>query len=138
MCIFHKGTVETAIVESNIRLNYPKFDGFIGNFFQINVDTAGIINCFHSVVRVYNLTQLQCSAGVVIFKISGDILNLCMRNYRRINAYKPQIIQGSSVQFQPSSVASYSPSALTMCMFTNGTINSYNSHYPLHAIHSLH
>ena len=66
---------------------YPKFDGFIGNFFQINVDTTGIINCFHSVVRVHNLTQLQCSAGVVIFKISGDILNLCMRNYRRINIY---------------------------------------------------
>ena len=77
---------------------YPIIDGIIGNVFQSVVDIAGIINCFHLVVRVHNLTQLQ---------ISADFLNLCMRNYRRINAYKPQIIQGSSIQFQPSSAACY-------------------------------
>ena len=42
----------------------PKIDSNSGNVFQINVDLAGIMNCFHQVVRVHNLTQLQCGAGV--------------------------------------------------------------------------
>ena len=54
---------------------YPKFDSIIGNFFQINVDIAGIINCFRLVVSVYDCTQLQCGVGV-------DGLKLHMRNYK--------------------------------------------------------
>ena len=89
---------------------YPKVDSIIGNFFQISVDTAGIINCFHLVVRVHDCTQLQCGVDA---EFTGDILNLCMRNYRRINPHKPQMIQGSSVQFSLSS-SCYSHSALTI------------------------
>ena len=46
---------------------YPILDSIIGNFFQSSVDIAGIINCFHQVVRVHNCTQLQlqlqCGVG---------------------------------------------------------------------------
>ena len=48
---------------------YPKVDSIIGNFFksfQMLIDIAGIINCFHSVVRVHNLTQFQCGVGVEV------------------------------------------------------------------------
>ena len=48
---------------------YPKFDSISGNVFQINIDIAGIMNCFHPVVRVHNLTQLYCGVGVE-FRIS--------------------------------------------------------------------
>ena len=65
---------------------YPILDSIIGNVFQSVVYTAGSINCFHQVVRVHNYTQLQCGVGA---EFTGDILNLCMRNYRRINAHKP-------------------------------------------------
>ena len=70
---------------------YPIIDGIISNVFQSVVDIAGIINCFRQVVRFHDCTQLQCGAGVVsgISWISGDLLNLCIRNYRRINAHKP-------------------------------------------------
>ena len=46
------------------RKTYPKIDSISGNVFQSNVDIAGIINCFHQVVRVHNCTQLRCGAGV--------------------------------------------------------------------------
>ena len=48
---------------------YPNVDSISGNCFQSSVDLAGIINCFHQVVRVHNLTQLQCGVGVE-FRIS--------------------------------------------------------------------
>ena len=48
---------------------YPNFDSISGNCFQSVVVTAGIINCFHLVVRVHDLTQLQFGAGVE-FRIS--------------------------------------------------------------------
>ena len=92
---------------------YPNFDSIIGYCFQCSVDIAGIINCFHLVVRVHNLTQLQCGVGAEFGILSVDILILCKRDYRRINAHKPQIIQGSSIQFSLSS-SCYSYSALTM------------------------
>ena len=92
---------------------YPKVDSISGNCFQSVVVTTGIIDCFHLVVRVHNLTQLQCGVGAEFGILSVDILILCKRDYRRINAHKPQIIQGSSVQFSLSS-SCYSYSALTM------------------------
>ena len=42
---------------------YPECESIIGKFFQSFqsvVDIAGSVNCFHSVVRVHDLTQLHC------------------------------------------------------------------------------
>ena len=62
---------------------YPECEGIIGHCFQSVVDAAGTINCFHLVVRVHNLTQVQCGVDVGML-IDG--LKLFMRKYKRVNA----------------------------------------------------
>ena len=73
---------------------YPECEGIIGNCFQSVVDDAGTINCFHLVVRVHNLTQVQCGVDVGLL-IDG--LKLFMRKYKKVNACKPYIIQERTV-----------------------------------------
>ena len=63
---------------------YPECEGIIGNCFQSVVDDAGTINCFHLVVRVHNLTQVQC--GVDVGSLI-DGLKLFMKKYKKINAH---------------------------------------------------
>ena len=66
---------------------YPECESIIGKFFQSFqsvIDITGSIDCFHPVVRVHNLTQLQCGVGVDGVICDVNILNLCMRNNRKV------------------------------------------------------
>ena len=67
---------------------YPECESIIGKFFKSFQMLIGIIDCFHSVVRVHDLTQLQCG-GVDGIICDVDGLNLCMRNNKKVNAHKP-------------------------------------------------